>query len=101
MHQINTDGQWLHLFYQGEERDDGCANELSLQPANELSLQPANGEHRLNLLLSNHGFNNEPHDATFSLNQADAQALQKYLSSWLNDQQKSPSSHEADSCDQA
>ncbi|WP_288718303.1 hypothetical protein [uncultured Limosilactobacillus sp.] len=101
MHQINTDGQWLHLFYQGEERDDGCANELSLQPANELSLQPANGEHRLNLLLSNHGFNNEPHDATFSLNQADAQALQKYLSNWLNDQQKSPSSHEADSCDQA
>lgn len=85
MHQINTDGQWLHLFYQGEE----------------LSLQPANGEHRLNLLLSNHGFNNEPHDATFSLNQADAQALQKYLSNWLNDQQKSPSSHEADSCDQA
>lgn len=93
MHQINTDGQWLHLFYQVEERDDGCANELSLQPAND--------EYRLNLLLSNHGFNNEPHDATFSLDQADVKALQKYLSAWLNDQQKSPSSHEADSCDQA
>lgn len=93
MHQINTDGQWLHLFYQGEERDDGCANELSLQPAND--------EYRLNLLLSNHGFNNEPHDATFSLDQADVKALQKSLSAWLNDQQKSPSSHEADSCDQA
>ena len=93
MHQINTDGQWLHLFYQGEERDDGCANELSLQPAND--------EYRLNLLLSNHGFNNEPHDATFSLDQADVKALQKYLSAWLNDQQKSPSSHEADSRDQA
>ena len=93
MHQINTDGQWLHLFYQGEERDDGCANELSLQPAND--------EYRLNLLLSNHGFNNKPHDATFSLDQADVKALQKYLSAWLNDQQKSPSSHEADSCDQA
>ena len=91
MHQINTDGQWLHLFYQGEERDDGCANELSLQHAND--------EYRLNLLLSNHGFNNEPHDATFSLDQADVKALQKYLSAWLNDQQKSPSSHEADSCD--
>lgn len=93
MHQINTDGQWLHLFYQGEELDDGCANELSLQPAND--------EYRLNLLLGNHGFNNEPHDATFSLDQADVKALQKYLSAWLNDQQKSPSSHEADSCDQA
>lgn len=93
MHQINTDGQWLHLFYQGEELDDGCANELSLQPAND--------EYRLNLLLSNHGFNNEPHDATFSLDQADVKALQKYLSAWLNDQQKFPSSHEADSCDQA
>ena len=93
MHQINTDGQWLHLFYQGEERDDGCANELSLQPAND--------EYRLNLLLSNHGFNNEPHDATFSLDQDDDKALQKYLSAWRNDQQKSPSSHEADSCDQA
>lgn len=93
MHQINTDGQWLHLFYQGEERDDGYANELSLQPAND--------EYRLNLLLSNHGFNNEPHDATFSIDQADVKALQKYLSAWLNDQQKSPSSHEADSCDQA
>lgn len=93
MHQINTDGQWLHLFYQGEERDDGCANELSLQPAND--------EYRLNLILSNHGFNNESHDATFSLDQADVKALQKYLSAWLNDQQKSPSSHEADSCDQA
>ena len=93
MHQINTDGQWLHLFYQGEELDDGCANALSLQPAND--------EYRLNLLLSNHGFNNEPHDATFSLDQADVKALQKYLSAWLNDQQKSPSSHEADSCDQA
>lgn len=81
------------FFYQGEELDDGCANELSLQPAND--------EYRLNLLLSNHGFNNEPHDATFSLDQADVKALQKYLSAWLNDQQKSPSSHEADSCDQA
>ena len=93
MHQINTDGQCLNLFYQGEERDDGCANELSLQPAND--------EYRLNLILSNHGFNNEPHDATYSLDQADGKALQKYLSAWLNDQQKSPSSHEADSCDQA
>ena len=82
MHQINTDGQWLHLFYQGEERDDGCANELSLQPTND--------EYRLNLILSNHGFNNESHDATFSLDQADVKALQKYLSAWLNDQQKSP-----------
>lgn len=93
MHKIDVDGQWLHLFYQGEERDDGCANELSLQPAND--------EPRLNLLLSNHGFNNEPHDATFSLDQADVKALQKYLANWLNDQQRAPSSHGSTSYDQA
>lgn len=78
LHQVESDQDWIHFSYAGEDRDDNCKNELSLQPDPKAS--------RLNLLLSNHGFNDEPHDGTFALTKTDAQALNNYLTWWLEQQ---------------
>ncbi|WP_047768585.1 MULTISPECIES: hypothetical protein [Limosilactobacillus] len=74
-HQVNGDQDWFHCYYRGEDRDDGCANELSL------STDPAADQ--LDLLVSNPGFNNESHDDTFALQKGDVKKLSAFLQSWL------------------
>lgn len=75
-HKIDQQANWLHIKYDGEERDDRCINELSIyQNTNEPELQ---------LLVSNIDFDNISHDNTFSLTKEDAQALIDYLQKWIN-----------------
>lgn len=49
-HQTNNQDQWFHSRYDGEDRDDGCSNELSIKLSQE-------GTSRLEILLTNVGFN--------------------------------------------
>lgn len=75
-HLINGDQDWFHCRYHGEDRDDGCANELSLYA------DPIDDQ--LDLLVSNPGFHNESHDDTFALQRADVEKLNAFLQAWLN-----------------
>ena len=76
-HQISNQNQWFHSRYDGEDRDDGCSNELSIKPSQE-------DTSRLEILLTNVGFNGETYDYTFSLAKEDARLLQDFLQKWLN-----------------
>ena len=79
MHKVTIDGSWFNDRYQGEERDDGCANELSLYH------DPAADQ--VDILLTNVDFDQVSHDNTFALNRADAQQLCDYLQNWLKQKQ--------------
>ncbi|HJA21774.1 hypothetical protein [Limosilactobacillus panis] len=76
-HQRRVHTHWLNIRYAGEDEDDGCANELSFYA------QPTTN--RLQLLLTNVDFQKQGHDNTFSLDRDDAQALAKFLTSWLKE----------------
>ena len=76
-HQTSNQDQWFHSRYDGEGRDDGCQNELSIKPSQE-------GANRLEVLLTNVGFNGETYDNTFSLTREDAEQLRNFLNQWLN-----------------
>ena len=66
---------WFHSYYQGEDRDDGCANELSLH------VNPTSP--RLEMLLTNVDFTGEGHTNTFSLGRTDVVLLRDFLQDWL------------------
>lgn len=70
------DDQWFHSIYAGEDRDDGCQNELSIKPSHE-------DPNRLEVLLTNVDFNQHSHDTTFSLTKEDAKLLEKFLEEWI------------------
>ncbi|WP_300923807.1 hypothetical protein [uncultured Limosilactobacillus sp.] len=76
-HQTSNQDQWFHSRYDGEDRDDGCQNELSIKPNQE-------DTSRLEVLLTNVGFNGETYDNTFSLTREDAEQLRDFLNQWLN-----------------
>lgn len=76
-HQTSNQDQWFHSRYDGEDRDDGCQNELSIKPSQE-------DTGRLEVLLTNVGFNGETYDNTFSLTREDAEQLRDFLNQWLN-----------------
>lgn len=76
-HQTSNRSQWFHSTYDGEDRDDGCQNELSIKPSHE---DPS----RLDLLLTNVGFDQRTYDNTFSLTREDAEMLQQFLKDWLD-----------------
>nr|WP_220476710.1 hypothetical protein [Limosilactobacillus fastidiosus] len=67
---------WFHSRYDSEDQDDGCQNELSIKPS-----QEEGG--RLELLLTNVGFDNHSFDNTFSLTREDAKLLRDFLNNWL------------------
>lgn len=74
-HKIDCQAKWLHIKYDGEERDDECVNELSIyQNADESELQ---------MLVSNIDFDNTSHDNTFALTKEDARVLIDYLQKWI------------------
>lgn len=75
-HQTSCDHDWFHVRYHGEDRDDGTSNELSIKPAVD--------EDRLNILLTNVGFDQHCYDNTFSLTREDAKQLAGFLKEWLN-----------------
>ena len=75
-HEIDHQAKWLHIKYDGEDRDDECVNELSIyQNADEPELQ---------MLVSNIDFDNISHDNTFALTKEDARVLIEYLKDWIN-----------------
>ena len=75
-HEIDRQAKWLHIKYDGEDRDDECVNELSIyQNADESELQ---------MLVSNIDFDNISHDNTFTLTKEDARVLIEYLKDWIN-----------------
>ncbi|MBB1099339.1 hypothetical protein H5R88_04315 [Limosilactobacillus sp. WF-MT5-A] len=75
-HEIDRQAKWLHIKYDGEDRDDECVNELSIyQNADDPELQ---------VMVSNIDFDNISHDNTFALTKEDAQVLLEYLKDWLN-----------------
>ena len=74
-HEIDRQAKWLHIKYDGEDRDDECVNELSIyQNADESELQ---------MLVSNIDFDNISHDNTFALTKEDARVLIEYLKDWI------------------
>ena len=75
-HQTTSSPAWFHSRYRGEDRDDGCANELSVYR------DPA--ESRLDVLLTNVVFAGIGHDITFSLTREDAAKLCNVLQEWLD-----------------
>lgn len=75
-HQTSNQDQWFHSQYSGEDRDDDCQNELSIKPSQE---DPS----RLDLLLTNVGFDQRCYDNTFSLTREDAKQLRDFLNQWL------------------
>ncbi|WP_242335240.1 hypothetical protein [Limosilactobacillus urinaemulieris] len=76
-HQTSNQDQWFHSRYDGEDRDDGCQNELSIKPSQE-------NASRLEVLLTNVGFNGKTYDNTFSLTREDVEQLRDFLNQWLN-----------------
>lgn len=75
-HEIDHQAKWLHIKYDGGDRDDECVNELSIyQNADEPELQ---------MLVSNIDFDNISHDNTFTLTKEDAKILIEYLKDWIN-----------------
>ena len=75
-HEIDRQTKWLHIKYDGEDRDDECVNELSIyQSADEPELQ---------MLVSNIDFDNISHDNTFALTKEYAKVLIEYLKDWIN-----------------
>ena len=75
-HEIDRQAKWLHIKYDGEDRDDECVNELSIyQNADESELQ---------MLVSNIDFDNISHDNTFTLTKEDEKILIEYLKDWIN-----------------
>lgn len=74
-HLTKNDKDWYDSRYSGEERDDGAANEMSIVP-------DPDGK-RLDLLLSNVGFDGRQYDNTFSLNRDDTIQLIQFLQNWL------------------
>lgn len=75
-HQTTADNDWFHVRYQGEDEEDGAQNELSIKP----SLDPG----RLEVLLTNVGFDQHCYDNTCSLTREDAKQLVGFLQNWLN-----------------
>lgn len=75
-HQTTAAEGWYHSSYSGEDRDDGCANELSIYT------DPTTSQ--LDLLLTNVDFAGEGHDNTFALNRDDVIKLRNFLQGWLN-----------------
>ena len=75
-HQTTSSPAWFHSRYRGEDRDDGCANELSVYR------DPA--ESRLDVLLKNVDFAGIGHDNTYSLTREDAAKLCNFLQEWLD-----------------
>lgn len=74
-HQTKHDPQWYDAKYSGEDRDDGQAKEFSIIPDAD--------SNRLDLLMSNVGFDGHQYDTTFSLDQDDARQLVDFINHWL------------------
>ncbi len=74
-HQTTSSPDWFHSRYRGEDRDDGCTNELSVYR------DPA--APRLDILLTNVDFAGIGHDNTYSLTREDAAQLRDFLGEWL------------------
>lgn len=75
-HQTTVIPSWFHSRYRGEDRDDGCANELSVYR------DPV--EPRLDVLLTNVDFAGVGHENTYSLTREDAAQLRDFLQEWLD-----------------
>lgn len=75
-HQTTAVPSWFHSRYRGEDRDDGCANELSVYR------DPV--EPRLDVLLTNVDFVGVGHENTYSLTREDAAQLRDFLQEWLD-----------------
>lgn len=75
-HQTTSSPAWFHSYYRGEDRDDGCANELSVYR------DPVNP--RLDVLLTNVDFDGVSHENTYSLTREDAVKLRDFLQEWLD-----------------
>lgn len=75
-HEIDRQAKWLHIKYDGEDRDDECVNELSIYQNTD--------ESELQMLVSNIDFDNIGHDNTFALTKEDAKVLIDYLQKWIN-----------------
>lgn len=78
-HKIKQIPGFIDCQYDGEDRDDGNANELSLQ------IDGADPQ-RLSLLLSNNDGDGRQFDNTYSLTPKEARALGDFLTSWSNQQ---------------
>lgn len=74
-HQTSVDQEWFHSHYAGEDRDDGCGNELSLYN------DPVADQ--LDLLLTNVDFDDVGHSNTYALNHDDVIKLHDFLQNWL------------------
>ena len=77
-HQITAVPSWFHSRYRGEDRDDCCANELSVYR------DPV--EPRLDVLLTNVDFAGVGHENTYSLIREDAAQLRDFLQEWLDNE---------------
>lgn len=75
-HQTTAANGWFHSSYAGEDRDDGCKNELSIYT------NPV--DRQLDVLLTNVDFDEVDHDNTFALNRDDAVKLRDFLQDWLD-----------------
>ena len=74
-HQIKQIPGFIDCSYAGEDRDDGNANELSLQA-------DGSNKDRLSLLLSNSDADGRQFDNTYSLTKEEAAAIGKFLIDW-------------------
>lgn len=77
-HQTTAVPSWFHSRYRGEDRDDGCANELSVYRD---PVAP-----RLDVLLTNVDFAGVGHENTYSLTREDAAQLRDFLQEWLDNE---------------
>lgn len=78
-HKIKQLPGFIDCQYDGEDRDDGNANELSLQV-------DGADPHRLSLLLSNNDHAGRQFDNTYSLTPQEAQAIGQFLIDWSQQQ---------------
>lgn len=76
-HKLIIDDDFFDSRYDGEDRDDENANELSIQKDGS---DPA----RLSLLLSNWDQQGHEFDNTFSLTKKEARLLADLLTKWSN-----------------
>ena len=74
-HQTTAVPSWFHSRYRGENRDDGCANELSVYR------DPV--EPRLDVLLTNVDFAGVGHENTYSLTRERPSSATSCRNGWI------------------
>ncbi len=75
IHEIDHQAKGLQIKDDGDDREDECVTERSIdQNAEESELQ---------MLVSNIDFDNISHDNTFALTKEDAKVLIDYLQKWV------------------